>query len=889
MKRLTLGISIAASLTAATATAQQVTTVTDKADVTIAFDLSQPGTRFQPTWGLDQAWISEQNLRKGINHMGKENIGIGRACFRTTKALTDDSILAADQTNYLRRRAAIFNTVSTTLPLVLTADQEAGSDSYFVVNRNCDAAHWAANINSHVHWMQQNTRHPVVGVSPFNEPDYWTTEEGATVAKQVQVARLLRQQYPRMDTIAIVGGNTLNDDKALEWYTSGKAYYDWGNTHQLAGSFASFANFFQQLRKDGKVGYADEMHNVGEAMVGLEYGMTVGIWWGFDSRARGEFCDISRHGQRLAYGEHRNNWTAASVWLHDDGRAKAFIGSSERQALTTSYQFVSLDRDVYFDGQGPLRQLRIEIPGGTGYQKGQTNAERVVDIIWGDDVPPTSIATGQYKLVNKATGTVAAVSGTNVALQKYTGAKTQQWTLAPSDPRIGGDFSFYDITSVQNARTRMNLQDFSTADGANIMVYSQNTTPTSNEQWYLQYAADGYYYIRNRESALCLAASSSAQTNGVNVVQRTQQTADGAQRDRQLWRILTPETDYDTTPPARPEGLTALPLAAATQLTWTEADEADLDGYMVLRCEQGQEQWNTIARRVRPPYVDNTTLPARTYIYKVKAIDRAQNQSEPSAEVLLTTPGEPALVARWTMDGSLLDATGQGRHAAAALPAQASLFSADEHCQGDASVYLSAGQYLQLPHSLVQGQELTVSLWMKPLLANPWQRLFDFGYDTDHYLFLTLTNGSKMRFAIKNGGAEQTLDAPRPALRQWHHVVLTMKPGLTAIYVDGQPTAQTDAITISPADVQPVINYLGRSQFNDDPYFTGYLDDVRIYNHALSPADVTALYDEATAAVRPLTTDATSHPEAIYSPDGRRLPHPVRGLNIEGSRKVVRP
>ena len=53
----------------------------------------------------------------------------------------------------------------------------------------------------------------------------------------------------------MVGGNTLNDDKALAWYTPGKQYYDWGNTHQLAGSFDNFAKFFTQVAKDGKIGY----------------------------------------------------------------------------------------------------------------------------------------------------------------------------------------------------------------------------------------------------------------------------------------------------------------------------------------------------------------------------------------------------------------------------------------------------------------------------------------------------------------------------------------------------------------------------------------------------------------------------------------------------------
>jgi hypothetical protein len=221
--------------------------VVEKADVTIAFDLSQTGHRFNPTWGLDQAWISEQNLRKGINHMGKENIGIGRSAYRFTYPLVNDSALAANVITKLKERSNIFNIVDKELPIVFTADQEAGTCDYFVVNKNCNIEHWAAMINSHVHWMQQYTSHPIVGVSPFNEPDYWTQEEGATVQKQWQVAKLLKENYPRCAEVAMVGGNTLNDDKALTWYTSGKQYYDWGNTHQLAGSFDNYVKFYKQL------------------------------------------------------------------------------------------------------------------------------------------------------------------------------------------------------------------------------------------------------------------------------------------------------------------------------------------------------------------------------------------------------------------------------------------------------------------------------------------------------------------------------------------------------------------------------------------------------------------------------------------------------------------
>ena len=471
MSRHRLFLIAVAALFAATASAQDDVRSSSslylpaykKADVSIAFDTRGEGKRFQPTWGLDQAWISEQNLKKGINHMGKENVGIGRSAFRTTKALINDSALASDQITRLRQRANIFNQVSATLPLVLTADQEAGSDEYYVKNKVANNEHWAAMINSHVHWLQQNTKHPVVGISPFNEGDYWSVEEGATPTKQYQVAKLLKENYPRCADIAMVGGNTLNDDQAMNWYVPGKQYYDWGNTHQLAGSFANFARFFQQVVKDGKIGYADEMHNVGEAMIGLEYGMTVGIWWGFDSRARGEFCQISLHGDRLAYGEHRNNWTAASVWRHDDGRVKAFIGSSERQGATTNYQFVSHDRDVYYDGYGPVREFMMEIPGGKAgsYQNGQTNAERVIDLTWGEDVAPC-LLNGVYKLVNKKTGAVVTYTsnGSNITQQKFSDTnKKQQWTVKPCSSRTGGDYSFYDIEAVDNPKIRINVKD----------------------------------------------------------------------------------------------------------------------------------------------------------------------------------------------------------------------------------------------------------------------------------------------------------------------------------------------------------------------------------------------------------------------------------------------
>jgi len=854
----------------------------EKAHVSLSFDIKAEGHRFQPTWGLDQAWINEQNLRKGINHMGAENIGIGRSAFRITKPLLNDSALQNDQIQALRQRNTIFNILKFDLPLVLTADQEAGTDTYFVTNKSADVDHWAACINSHVHWIQQYTQHPVYAVSPFNEPDYWTTEEGATTAKQREVARILKESYPRFADIAIVGGNTLNNDNAAEWFNAGSSYYDWGNTHQLAGSFDNYAAYYEMLANKGKVGFNDEMHNVGEAMIGLEYGMTTGIWWGFDSRARGEFCDISRHGERLAYGEYRGYWTAASVYRHDDGRVKAFMGSSERQAYTTTYQFVSTDREVYYDGHGPLRQFVMQMPGGTGYQKGQSNAERVIDITWGDDVAP-NIIDGTYKLVNKATRTVAAISGEYVKLQKYNGSLTQQWDVHPCNPRTGGDFSFYDISSVSNERIHINVKNYATTASADLLAYAQDA-PTSNEQWYLEYAGNGYYYIRNRESALYMASAGTSTANDARMTQLAMQT--GTNRNKILWRLLPVDVNYETQAPAQPQNLSAEAHAASVTLSWDANTESDLQSYYVLRTPNGSEDWNTIARGIKGcSFTDNTCIQGITYQYCIKAIDNALNMSKTSEAIEATPTGEPSMIARWQLDNNLLDETDNMMDAVylGTTP------FVDGHKSGSQALRFiySNSNYMQLPYQIASSDELTICMWVFLRSSTAWQRIFDFGNDIGHYLFLTPNNGTNMRFAMKNGNDEQYVDCPsKLETMQWKHVAVSIGKEKVSVFVDGEEVASSTGFSIKPSDIRPVMNYLGRSQYVADPYFNGYLDDVRVYNYALDLSGIQqAMNDNADGIVEIAEQPWSS--ARHYTIDGKVQDSLKKGIHIIDGKKVV--
>ena len=160
----------------------------------VPFDIKDEGIKFPVRWGVDVAWINEQNVRKGINHMGKENVTIVRGSFQTSKPLQDDSVLTSSHISTLNTRMRLANLVSDTAEIILNEDQEAGIDNYYCVNGKADAKHWASLINVSVKWIQANyPKHPVVAVSPFNEPDYTSWGQGSR-GDFKEIARILKEE-----------------------------------------------------------------------------------------------------------------------------------------------------------------------------------------------------------------------------------------------------------------------------------------------------------------------------------------------------------------------------------------------------------------------------------------------------------------------------------------------------------------------------------------------------------------------------------------------------------------------------------------------------------------------------------------------------------------------
>ncbi|RJR15967.1 LamG domain-containing protein [Candidatus Microgenomates bacterium] len=88
----------------------------------------------------------------------------------------------------------------------------------------------------------------------------------------------------------------------------------------------------------------------------------------------------------------------------------------------------------------------------------------------------------------------------------------------------------------------------------------------------------------------------------------------------------------------------------------------------------------------------------------------------------------------------------------------------------------------------------------------------------------------------------------------WHHAVATVKRNeITRLFIDGQQVASetTNTLATTTANVNDAASFqIGARNYVSGPnYFTGTMDETRVYNRALSPAEVAGLYNFAPGPV----------------------------------------
>jgi hypothetical protein len=168
--------------------------------------------------------------------------------------------------------------------------------------------------------------------------------------------------------------------------------------------------------------------------------------------------------------------------------------------------------------------------------------------------------------------------------------------------------------------------------------------------------------------------------------------------------------------------------------------------------------------------------------------------------------------------------------------------------QGNVLNLSGASQYVNLPVGV--GGVQTFAAWVKWRGGNAWQRIFDFGRDTQDWVFLTPKDASGlMQCAIttQNSTYNNVLESPSTfPLNTWTHVGVVMDGRESILYLNGNAVAVNNNVNLLPSDVVANKCYFGRSQFGADPYFNGQLDSVYLDSSALSSSQMKQLFLQPT-------------------------------------------
>ena len=175
------------------------------------------------------------------------------------------------------------------------------------------------------------------------------------------------------------------------------------------------------------------------------------------------------------------------------------------------------------------------------------------------------------------------------------------------------------------------------------------------------------------------------------------------------------------------------------------------------------------------------------------------------------------------------------------------------------------GDYLDLPNGIISsnGDQATFEFWVSwtDQSTSTWAELMSFGTsnngeDTSSsgssstYIMITPKHGSNSNGTIRSGykygvtGVENHLNhSSQMPLNEMTHIAVSWdgNNSTTSLYVNGELSDQNSIHFSIADDLIDNNNWLGRSQW-DDPMFGGTYDEVRIYNQALSAADIMADY-----------------------------------------------
>lgn len=201
------------------------------------------------------------------------------------------------------------------------------------------------------------------------------------------------------------------------------------------------------------------------------------------------------------------------------------------------------------------------------------------------------------------------------------------------------------------------------------------------------------------------------------------------------------------------------------------------------------------------------------------------------------------LVAHYPFSGNANDASVNGHHGTV----YGATLSTDRFGNPEGAFHFNAGEqdYIRIPDhpQLRIITNLSISIWMKHTAsAGNFEDIVMKGNDT--YGFQFNSGSDHVLFHLKSsGGSWRNLSSNFiPVQDEWFNVVGTYDGSTQRVYINGAQTNSWDWTGSISSNTDPLD--FGYKVAGDNAWYNGDLDDLRIYDRVLTPAEVMQLYDE---------------------------------------------
>ena len=211
-------------------------------------------------------------------------------------------------------------------------------------------------------------------------------------------------------------------------------------------------------------------------------------------------------------------------------------------------------------------------------------------------------------------------------------------------------------------------------------------------------------------------------------------------------------------------------------------------------------------------------------------------QEGPCTTDTLQILGDTSCVATYRLNGDATDLSGNYNGTATNVTYVTGQF-------GDAGSFNGSSSKIVVPSGFPLGSsERSVSCWVKSTNTTSNQTLLQYGVGgTPYYFFVFRLNGlnnSSLEFSDWN--SEYSVSASSIFDGEFHHCVLTYNGSLMQFYLDGNTLGGTNSTSLNTQ-----AGSVGIGAYNTGTVsLNGQLDQVRIFNKAITSTEVRTLYNE---------------------------------------------